>query len=85
MKIATWNVNGIRARQEQVAAWLTAEAPDVVCLQEIKASRENVPEALRAHEEYWGFWHGFKGYSGVALLVHKRNGGGGADLLASGV
>ena len=73
MKIATWNVNGIRARQEQVGAWLMAEAPDLVCLQETKASRENVPEAFRAHEEYWGFWHGFKGYSGVALLVHKRN------------
>lgn len=72
MKIATWNVNGIRARQEQVAAWLTSEAPDIVCLQETKASRENVPEPLREHTEYWGYWHGFKGYSGVALLVHKR-------------
>jgi exodeoxyribonuclease-3 len=73
MKIATWNVNGIRARQEQVAAWLTSEAPDIVCLQEIKAGRESVPEPLREHPDYWGYWHGFKGYSGVALLVHKRN------------
>ena len=73
MKVATWNVNGIRARQEQVAAWLSAEMPDIICLQETKASRENVPHILREHTEYWGFWHGFKGYSGVALLVHKRN------------
>jgi len=73
MKVATWNVNGIRARQEQVAAWLASEAPDIVCLQETKASRQNVPEALREHADYWGYWHGFKGYSGVALLVHKRN------------
>ena len=73
MKIATWNVNGIRARQEQMTAWLASEAPDIVCLQETKASRENVPEALREHADYWGYWHGFKGYSGVALLVHKRN------------
>jgi exodeoxyribonuclease-3 len=71
MKIATWNVNGIRARQEGVLAWLQRDAPDVVCLQETKASRENVPPALLELPDYWGYWHGFKGYSGVALLVRK--------------
>ena len=71
MKVATWNVNGIRARGEQVLAWLKQEAPDIVCLQETKASRENVPPALLNLEEYWGYWHGFKGYSGVALLIRK--------------
>lgn len=71
MKIATWNVNGIRARHEQVLAWLERDAPDIVCLQEIKASREHVPAALRELPAYWSFWHGFKGYSGVALLVRK--------------
>jgi exodeoxyribonuclease-3 len=71
MKIASWNVNGIRARQEGVLAWLERDAPDIVCLQEVKASRENVPAALRELPAYWGYWHGFKGYSGVALLVRK--------------
>ena len=71
MKIATWNVNGIRARQEQVHVWIQEELPDVVCLQETKASPEQVPAALQNLEDYWGYWHGFKGYSGVALLVRK--------------
>ena len=71
MKIATWNVNGIRARQEQVHAWILQDEPDVVCLQEIKASPEAVPAVLRELDGYWCYWHGFKGYSGVALLVRK--------------
>jgi exodeoxyribonuclease-3 len=70
-KIATWNVNGIRARQEQVWTWIGTEKPDVICLQETKASPDQVPESLRNLEHYWSYWHGFKGYSGVALLVRK--------------
>jgi exodeoxyribonuclease-3 len=71
MKVATWNVNGIRARADQVHAWLEREAPDVVCLQETKASPEQVPDVLFDLDSYWGYWHGFKGYSGVALLIRK--------------
>jgi exodeoxyribonuclease-3 len=71
MKIATWNVNGIRARGEQVHTWLQHEAPDVICLQETKASPDQVPAPLRTLEDYWTYWHGFKGYSGVALLIRK--------------
>ena len=71
MKIATWNVNGIRARQGQLIEWLAAEKPDVVCLQEIKASLDQLPFELRDVEGYWSYWHGEKGYSGVALLVAK--------------
>ncbi len=71
MKIATWNVNGIRARQGQLIEWLAAEKPDVVCLQEIKASIDQLPFELRDLEGYWSYWHGEKGYSGVALLVSK--------------
>jgi exodeoxyribonuclease III len=70
--IATWNVNGVRARQAELLAWLAAEQPDVVCLQEIKASIDQLPFELRDVEGYWSFWHGQKGYSGVALLVSKR-------------
>ena len=65
MKIATWNVNGIRARQAQVQEWIERERPDVVCLQEIKATSDQVPAALCEMEGYWCYWHGGKGYSGV--------------------
>src|SRR4029077_11457288 len=71
MKIATWNVNGIRARQAQVQEWIERERPDVVCLQEIKASSDQVPAALCEMEGYWCYWHGGKGYSGVGLHVSK--------------
>ena len=71
MKIATWNVNGIRARQSQLQEWLDTERPDVVCLQEIKASIDQLPVWLCDMEGYWCYWHGAKGYSGVALHVSK--------------
>lgn len=71
MKIATWNVNGIRARQVELQEFLATEQPDVLCLQEIKASPEQVPELLVAPDGYWCYWHGGRGYSGVALLVRR--------------
>ena len=71
MKVATWNVNGIRARQAQVLDFVAAEQPDVLCLQEIKASIDQLTFELRDIEGYWGHWHGGKGYSGVALLFAK--------------
>jgi exodeoxyribonuclease-3 len=72
MKIATWNVNGIRARQAQVQEWIEREQPDVVCLQEIKASIDQLPVWLCEIEGYWCYWHGGKGYSGVGLHVSRR-------------
>jgi exodeoxyribonuclease-3 len=71
LRIATWNVNGIRARQAQVQEWIERERPDVICLQEIKATSDQVPEALCEMEGYWCYWHGGKGYSGVAIHVDK--------------
>lgn len=71
MKIATWNVNGIRARAAQFSEWVARERPDAICLQEIKARPDQVPEELRGLPEYHGVWHGAGGYSGVALLVRK--------------
>src|SRR2546428_12668451 len=71
MKLATWNVNGIRARQAQVQDWIERERPDVVCLQEIKATSDQIPMFLCEIEGYWCYWHGGKGYSGVALHVSK--------------
>ncbi len=71
MKIATWNVNGIRARQEQVAAFVAREQPDVLCLQEIKAAADHIPKTVGDIPGYWTYWHGTKGYSGVALIVRQ--------------
>jgi exodeoxyribonuclease-3 len=71
MKIGTWNVNGIRARHGEVQDWVDAERPDVVCLQEIKASPDQVPITICAMEGYWCYWHGSKGYSGVGLHVSQ--------------
>ena len=71
MKFATWNVNGIRARQSQVQQWIEDERPDVVCLQETKAAADQIPLFLCDIEGYWCYWHGGKGYSGVALHVSK--------------
>ena len=71
MKVATWNVNGIRARHEQFAAWTLAEQPDVICLQELKAKPEQIPQTCSI-EGYTCYWHGAASYSGVGL--HIRNG-----------
>jgi len=71
LKIATWNVNGIRARQSQVVEWIAGDQPDIICLQEIKASREQVPEPLSEMADYWCYWHGERAYSGVGLHIHR--------------
>ncbi len=72
MKVATWNVNGIRARMEQVTAWLAVEKPDILCLQEIKASPDQLGDSLFALADYVNYWHGAKGgYSGVSLHVRR--------------
>jgi exodeoxyribonuclease-3 len=71
VKIATWNVNGIRARQAEVHAFIEAAEPDVLCLQEIKASIDQLPVWLCDIDGYWCHWHGGKGYSGVGLHVRK--------------
>ena len=70
MKIATWNVNGIRARQAQLREWMERDRPDVVCLQELKAEPSQIPEQVKL-EDYQTFWHGLRGYSGVSLHVRK--------------
>jgi exodeoxyribonuclease-3 len=69
MKIATWNVNGIRARHAQVEEWMARERPDILCLQEIKATPDQIPNALFGFDGYFCYWHGAKAYSGVALHV----------------
>lgn len=71
MKIATWNVNGIRARSGQLLQFLAQERPDVMCVQEIKASQDQLTFELRDVEGYWSHWHGAKGYSGVGMLISR--------------
>ncbi|HEY6108088.1 MAG TPA: exodeoxyribonuclease III [Gemmatimonadales bacterium] len=70
MQIATWNVNGIRARADQWCAWLERERPDVVCLQELKAEATQVPAQCEL-PAYHSYWHARKGYSGVSLHIRK--------------
>jgi exodeoxyribonuclease-3 len=76
LKVLTWNVNGIRARSAEVRTLLERERPDVVCLQEVKASPEQVPAELLELPTHFGCWHGYKGYSGVALLLSRETFGG---------
>jgi exodeoxyribonuclease-3 len=75
MKIATWNVNGIRARRDQFIPWVAAEKPDLICLQEIKASPAQIAESIAELTDlpaYASYWHGNeKGYSGVSLHVRR--------------
>ena len=70
MKIATWNVNGIRARQAQFCEWVARDQPDVVCLQELKAEPSQIPEQCKV-ADYDAFWHGMRAYSGVSLHIRK--------------
>ena len=72
MKIVTWNINGVRARIDNLLHWLQEANPDIVCLQEIKTVDDGFPrlevEALGYHVET----HGQKGFNGVAILSKLR-------------
>jgi exodeoxyribonuclease-3 len=70
MKIATWNVNGIRARETQLCEWIDRDQPDVICLQELKAEVAQIPLACHL-ADYHIYWHGLRAYSGVSLHVRK--------------
>ncbi|HVV92166.1 MAG TPA: exodeoxyribonuclease III [Hyphomicrobiales bacterium] len=68
MRIATWNVNSIKQRQDAVASWLKEAAPDVLCLQEIKCVEEAFPREAFTECGYNALVHGQKGFNGVAIL-----------------
>ena len=68
MKIATFNINGIKARAQALPAWLDEAKPDVVLLQEIKSIDENFPRALFEDRGYNVETHGQKSFNGVAIL-----------------
>ena len=71
MRIATWNVNGIRARETQVVELIDAHRPDVLCLQEVKAPVAKIPASLCDLSGYWCYWHGETAYSGVGLHLSR--------------
>jgi len=68
MRIATYNVNGISARLPVLLRWLDETAPDVVCLQELKAPQEKFPLEAIEQAGYQAVWHGQKSWNGVAIL-----------------
>ena len=71
MQIATFNINGVRARIEALAAWLKEAEPDVVCLQEIKTVDEGFPTSEIEALGYNVATHGQKGFNGVAILSKR--------------
>jgi exodeoxyribonuclease-3 len=68
MKLATFNVNGIRARLERLRQWLDREQPDIACLQELKCADDQLPIKDIEAAGYGAVWHGQKGFNGVAIL-----------------
>jgi exodeoxyribonuclease III len=86
MKLATWNVNSVRAREERLLRWLGAHQPDVLCLQELKVTEESFPLLAIRSLGYHAAVHGQKTYNGVAVLsrsepeaVERGFGDGGDD------
>ena len=69
MKIATYNVNGVNGRLPVLLRWLKETAPDIVCLQELKAPLEKFPEKAIKDAGYHAIWHGQKSWNGVAILA----------------
>lgn len=69
LKIATFNINGIRSRQAALLEWLEKESPDVVCLQELKSPDEGFPIEAINNAGYGAIWHGQKSWNGVAILA----------------
>jgi exodeoxyribonuclease-3 len=69
MRIATFNVNGIKSRLSLLLQWLSTESPDVVCLQELKAPDAGFPIVAIRAAGYGAVWHGQTSWNGVAILA----------------
>jgi exodeoxyribonuclease-3 len=74
MKIATWNINGLRSAEEKMLEFLKIEKPDILCLQEIKVDDSRLPENLKEPNGYRSYWfHALRpGYSGVAVYTKEE-------------
>ena len=68
MKIASWNINSLRKRQDRLFAWLKNTKPDIVCLQETKCTDDQFPVLAVQAAGYHAAYHGEKSYNGVAIL-----------------
>jgi exodeoxyribonuclease-3 len=71
MRIATWNVNGLRARMEFVLAWLADRKPDIIGLQELKMTDDKFPHSELERAGYHAVTHGQKAWNGVAILSRE--------------
>ncbi|MEE4349946.1 MAG: exodeoxyribonuclease III [Pacificimonas sp.] len=80
MRIATYNVNGIKARLPRLIEWLKETQPDVACLQEIKSQTDLFPVKDIEAAGYHALVHGQKGFNGVAILTKEP-----ADLIQTGL
>jgi len=69
LRLATYNVNGIRSRLPHLLQWLERERPDIACLQELKARHEAFPRAELEAAGYGGLWQGQVSWNGVAILA----------------
>jgi exodeoxyribonuclease III len=72
MRIASWNINSLRKRQDRLFAWLESTQPDVVCLQETKCTDEQFPVLALQSAGYHSAYHGEKSYNGVAILSKQK-------------
>ena len=75
LKILSWNVNGIRALMKRgFLEWLEKESPDILCLQETKATPEQLEDSLREPKGYYAYWNypEKKGYGGVATFTKEK-------------
>ena len=69
LRLATYNINGIRSRTERLLEWLEREQPDIACLQELKAEDSAFPAARLRKAGYFAVWHGQRAWNGVAILA----------------
>lgn len=72
MKIATYNINGMNARQPALLRWLDEKQPDVACLQELKSPQERFPKEALLEAGYQTIWQGQKSWNGVAILARGQ-------------
>ncbi len=69
MRIATFNVNSINGRLDNLLVWLAATEPDVVCLQELKCTQRDFPAAALKQAGYHSVWRGQPTWNGVSILA----------------
>ena len=72
MRVATWNVNGLRSRLDFVKIWLRERKPDVVALQELKLEDDKFPREELEAEGYFAAVYGQKAWNGVAVLGREK-------------